>query len=599
MAARISDHIIDEVRHRTDIVDLISDFVPLKKRGKNYFGICPFHHETAPSFSVSPERQIFRCFGCGKGGNVFTFLMEYEKLGFWEALTYLAERAHVALPQKSGEAQRREEYDALFYANTFAAEFYHRMLLRSKAGKRALEYLEKRDFSQETVQKFHLGYAPPGWSNLLEAAQKESVSPGVLKQAGLVVPREKGGGYYDRFRDRVIFPIMNLTGNVIAFGGRLLSESEDQPKYVNSPETPIYNKGKTLYGLFQAKGGIRQSDRVIVVEGYTDVISLHQADIQNVVASSGTAFTSDQARLISRYTKNVLLLFDADTAGAEAALRGVETLFDNGLNVTITSLPPGTDPDSYIREKGKDGAMALLKRTDSFVDFVLKRTSVTHDLKTVEGMARAVETVVEMLAKLKDEVKRSLWIKKISEEFSVDERVIQRSVDKVRRRRGASKKEAALDLTPSTAETAERGLLQLIMADGDLMVKAMSDLTADDFEHPDVREIIEIIFDARRDDDAFDPALIIDKLHRPSAKSLVSLLSMEDVPSEEHDRLYHDYVYYMRRLRISKELREVQEALKKAQMEGDDALILKLTAQFQELSRLREELKKGAPPFRQ
>ena len=282
MATRIPDHIIDDVRSRTDIVDLISEFVPLKKRGKNYFGLCPFHHETAPSFSVSPERQIFHCFGCGKGGNAFTFLMEYEKLGFWEALTYLAKRAHVALPQRSADQKQQADYDVLFTANSVAAEFYHRVLVESKVGKRALDYLTKRGLSQETVTSFRLGYAPPGWSTLLDAAQRKSLSPEVLKKAGLVIPREREGGYYDRFRDRVMFPIMNLTGNVVAFGGRLLSESEDQPKYVNSPETPIYNKGKTLYGLFQAKSAVREIDRVIVVEGYTDVISLFQAGLHRI-----------------------------------------------------------------------------------------------------------------------------------------------------------------------------------------------------------------------------------------------------------------------------------------------------------------------------
>lgn len=594
MPFRISNDIVDEVRNRTDVVELISEFLPLKKRGKNYFGLCPFHHEKAPSFSVNPERQIFHCFGCGKGGNVFTFLMEYEKLGFWEALTYLARRAHVNLPKRRADAQQGADSDTLFSANTFAVEFYHRVLLRSNAGKRALEYLEKRGFSREMMNLFRLGYAPPGWSNLLDAAERE-ISPDVLKKAGLVVPREKGGGYYDRFRDRVMFPITNLTGNVVAFGGRLLSESEEQPKYVNSPETSIYNKGKTLYGLFQAKGAVRETGRVIVVEGYTDLISLFQAGVQNVVASSGTAFTPDQARLIGRYTKNVILLFDADRAGAEAALRGVETLFDNGLDVTIASLPAGADPDSYVREKGKDGLSALLRKTDSFVDFIMKRTSETHDMSTVEGMARAVETVVEVLAKQKDEVKRSLWIKKISEEFSIEERVIQRSVNTARRRGDVPKEEQALETTQPTSKTAEQGLLQLILAKGHLLENVMADLALDDFEQPDVREVVELMCDLRREDEAFDTALLIDKLRRPSAKNLVSRLAMEDVPSDEPDRLYYDYVFFIRRARISKELRDVQEALKKAQKQGDDGLVLKLTAQFQELRRLKEKQKKGAP----
>ena len=596
MTSRVPDHIIDEVRSRTDIVDLISEFVPLKKRGKNFFGLCPFHHEKTPSFSVNPERQIYHCFGCGVGGNAFTFLMEYEKLGFWEALTYLAARANITLPQRSVDSKEKAENDALFYANELAADYYHRTLLETRQGASALQYLRGRGFSQATVRRFLLGYAPPGWSNVLDVAQRKSLSPEVLRKAGLVIPREKEAGYYDRFRNRVIFPIVSLTGKVVGFGGRLLSESEDQPKYVNSPETPIYSKGKILYGLFHARAAVREADRVVVVEGYTDAMSLFQAGIENVVASSGTAFTSDQARLIARYTKNVTLLFDADTAGTEAAVRGVETLFDNGLDVAIASLPVGSDPDSYLREKGHAALVSLCREADSFVDFLLKRTGESHDLSTVEGMARAVEAVVGALAKIKDDVKRSLWVKRVSERFSLEEVVIREGVERVRK--GARTRGVATDVRPSSRETAaemaERGLLRLMMADHHFLTRAMEELAPDDFYTSDAREIAAVVFDLGGNDEAPDPALIIDRLTTPGAKNLISLLSVEEGCTEEGERLFGDYISFMKRACVSRELKEVQETLRKAQRNGEEENVLRLTARFQELSRQRENLKRGA-----
>lgn len=603
MVARIPEHIVDEVRLRNDIVDIVSEFVPLKKRGKNFFGMCPFHQEKAPSFSVNQEKQIFHCFGCGKGGNVFTFLMEYEKLSFWEALKYLAKRAHITLPTTGVDSKQQAESDSLFHANQVAATYYHKVLLETKTGAKALQYLKERGFSQETMKAFLMGYAPPGWESLLTMGRKKSISPDVLRKAGLVIPREKGGGYYDRFRDRVIFPIVNLTGKVVAFGGRILTESEEQPKYINSPETPVYNKGKTLYGLFQARSALRETDRAVVVEGYTDLISLFQAGIQNVVASSGTAFTPDHARLIGRYTKNVLLLFDADAAGAEAALRGVETLLENGLDVDIVSLPAGTDPDSFVKKKGKAALLDLCDKADTFVDFIVRRTSESQDMSTVKGKAQAVETIVTVLAKIRDEVKRSLWIKTVSERLDVDERILQRSVGRARSSRTTAPEDHDVDVRTSPKETAqettEHGLLGLMMADRVLLKRAMELFTPADFQHPDTKEIAEILFQYGEGDQPPASASVIDRLTRPGAKRLVSLLSMEDSATEERENLFEDYIRFFKQGQILKKLEEVREALKKAQQEGWEEEVLKLVAQFQELSRLKEKIKKQAPENRE
>ena len=601
MSNRVPDTIIDEVRSRTDIVDLLSEFLPLKKRGKNFFGLCPFHHEKSPSFSVNPEKQIFHCFGCGVGGNVFTFLMEYEKLSFWEALKFLAKRANVLLPQQDVDAKQKAEEDALFYANQFAAEYYQHVLLKTKMGHKALDYVTKRGYSEATIENFLIGYAPSGWSHLIEAAQKKSLSAEALEKAGLIIPREKAGGYYDRFRDRIIFPIVNLTGKVIGFGGRILTESENLPKYINSPETRIYNKGKILYGLFQAKKAVREADRVVVVEGYTDMISLFQAGILNVVASSGTAFTSDQARLIGRYTKNVLLLFDADSAGAEASSRGVEILLEHNLDVDIVSLPVGTDPDGFIKERGKAALIELLEKADSFVDFIIRRTAGSQDVSTVKGTARAVENVVAVLLKIRDEVKRSLWTKKVSEILSVDERMIQHAINRARRSRGSIPDEEEIYSKKSPLQTAEEmvehGLLKLMLADQILLKRVLEELHPDDFQNPDAREVATLLSQMNEDGQCLDLAHLVGCLQRTGAKNLVSSLSMEESPEENRQDLLQGYLRFVKQDQITRKLAEVREEMKKAQQERQEERVLQLMSQFQELSQLRENLKRqGVSP---
>ena len=599
MALRVPDHIIDEVRQRNDIVEIVSEFVPLKKRGKNFFGICPFHQEKAPSFSVNQEKQIFHCFGCGKGGNVFTFLMEYEKLSFWEALTYLAKRANVALPETGAAAGQQAETESLFQANQFAADYYHQVLLETKAGAQALAYLAGRGFSRETMTAFRLGYAPPGWENLLTVARKKSIAPELLRRAGLVIPREKGEGYYDRFRHRVIFPIISLTGNVVAFGGRVLTDSEDLPKYINSPETPIFNKGKTLYGLFQAKNALREADRVIVVEGYTDLISLFQAGVQNVVASSGTAFTADHARLLARYTKNVVLLFDADAAGAEASLRGIETLLENGLDVDVVSLPAGADPDSFVREHGREATLELFQRADTFVEWIVRRAAEAEDLSTVKGMAQALEKIVAVVAKIRDEVKRSLWIRMVAERLAVDERVLHRAVSEARRSpqvvSGSSELTARNAPGKTADEASERGLLQLMLADHLFLRRAAREVNPDDFLNPDAREIAGLLFQSGEEDQPPDSASLIDRLRRPGARELISLLSMDEASVEEREKLFEGYVRFVKLRRVSKELDRVRQDLKKAQEQGREEDVAPLMARFQELSRLKQDIKKPAP----
>ena len=334
---RIPDETLAAIRASLDIVEVVGAYVPLKQRGSNYFGLCPFHQEKTPSFSVNPKLGIFKCFGCGAGGDVFAFIQQIEGVSFVEAVRLLAERAGIPLPQS--EEAGEDEREPLFQALRFAARFYFTQLTHETSGKLARAYLKSRGVRPATAQRFGLGYAPKAWDALATAAVASGFRLGVFEQAGLVLPRRERGGFYDRFRHRLMFPIFSHVGKVVGFAGRLLEPDPEQPKYINSPETPVYQKGRVLYGLYQARHAIRKLEEAILVEGYTDVIALHQAGIEHTVATSGTALTLEQVRLLARYAKRILLLYDADPAGEQAALRSIDLCLAQGLPVkTLTRL---------------------------------------------------------------------------------------------------------------------------------------------------------------------------------------------------------------------------------------------------------------------
>jgi DNA primase len=348
---RIPDEKIDEIRNASDIVDLISSYVSLKKRGKNYTGLCPFHKEKTPSFSVSPGKQMFYCFGCGKGGNVISFIMEHDKVSFLEAVRALADRVGISLPSDSpGDADKSTEQEALYALCREAQARFQHNLLESVEGKLALEYFRHRGFSDETIRLFGLGYSLNSWEDIAGMVRGKGLSLDQADRAGLLVRREDGSGFYDRFRGRAMFPIVSTSGRPIGFGARKMREDDPLGKYINSPETPIYDKSRVLYGLFQAKEAIREREFAIMVEGYADLISVYQAGTRNIVASSGTALTEEQVQLLSHYTKRITLVYDADSAGSKATIRGVDLIIARGLDVNVVELPTGEDPDSFVRK---------------------------------------------------------------------------------------------------------------------------------------------------------------------------------------------------------------------------------------------------------
>ncbi len=430
----ITRETIEEVKNRMDIVDVISDFVALKKSGQNYKALSPFNNEKSPSFFVVPAKGIFKDFSSGKGGDAFTFVMEHEKLSYAEAVRYLAKKYGVEIKEDRTINQSKEEQgerEGLYILMNFAKDYYKNCLTSVEEGRSiGLSYFRERGFNDRTLEKFELGYALEGWENFSHEAIAKGYNKELLEKTGLVVKKEDGSSY-DRFRGRVIFPVHNLAGKVIAFGARMLGKEKNQPKYINSPETDIYHKSDALYGLYQGKNAIRQNDSCFLVEGYTDVISLHQADVENVVASSGTALTENQIKLIRRFTENITVLFDGDSAGIKAALRGIDMILKGGLNVRVLLFPDNEDPDSFSRKLGTSEFQKYLKdHTQDFVSFkasLYAKEAANDPIRKAES----IKEIVSSIAVIPDPIKRSVYIQETSHLLKIGEQVLLSELNKI------------------------------------------------------------------------------------------------------------------------------------------------------------------------
>jgi DNA primase len=420
-----------EIKNAADIVDVISENVLLKKTGKNYIGLCPFHSEKTPSFTVSPQKQIFYCFGCAAGGNVFSFIMKRDGITFPEAVNMLSRQYGIAVPlQKMSDAQKRQqsEREELLGINRQAMDFFQKVLLNPESGKQAAAYLEKRGLKKETIGTFRIGYAPAGWNNIANFFLKKKMRLDRIEKAGLIVERGNKSGFYDRFRNRIIFPIFNLNTQIIGFGGRVMND--DMPKYLNSPETLIYNKSRSLYGLHLAKQKCREKEIVYVAEGYFDLLALHQNGINNSVATLGTSLTSEHVQMIRSLLGkdgNVVLVFDSDDAGIKAALRSIGIFLNAGMNARVMVLPSGYDPDSYLLEFGKASFLDIAEKAQSIMSFLMEALIDRHGL-SVEGKIRVVSEMRESLLSIEDRVARSLYIKDLAERLGIEETAVLEKV---------------------------------------------------------------------------------------------------------------------------------------------------------------------------
>ena len=431
----IPQETVDKIIETARVEEVVGDFVHLKKRGTSLIGLCPFHNEKTPSFNVSVSKGIYKCFGCGKGGDSVRFVMDHEKYSYPEALKYLAQKYQIEIaeventPEEQANNNRRE---SLYIVSAWAAKFFQEQLWESEEGKAiGLSYFKERGFRDDIVKKFELGYSPEAWDALTQKAIQEGFRDEFLDETGLSVRNDKGKTY-DRFRGRVMFPIHNFTGRVIGFGGRTLKNDKSVPKYVNSPESDIYHKSNVLYGLFQAKKAIRDEDNCFLVEGYADVLSVQQAGIENVVASSGTSLTTEQIRLIARFTKNITILYDGDAAGIKASLRGLDMILEEGLNVKVVSFPEGHDPDSYAQEVGSSAFKTYIEEEKQ--DFILYKTAILLKDAGTDPLKRAalIREVVESIAKIPDSIIASVFLRECSSLMQMEERVLLTELNKIK-----------------------------------------------------------------------------------------------------------------------------------------------------------------------
>lgn len=444
----ISKLTIQRITDEARVEDVVGEFVTLKRRGSNLIGLCPFHNEKTPSFNVNPARNIYKCFGCGKAGGPVQFLIDYQQMSYPDSLRYLAKKYNIEIDEEQvSDEQKQKEFEkyslveSIHIANSFAQKFYTDYMLHQEEGGIGLSYFKERGFLNNTIEKFQLGFAPDKGDAFTKYALQNGFQLEVLKKAGLTSPKE--GSTYDFFRHRVMFPIHNMTGKVVAFGGRIMAKDPKSPKYVNTAESEVYQKSRILYGAYFAKTEISKQNECLLVEGYTDVISLHQSGIENAVASSGTALTPDQIRLIKRITPNITMLYDGDAAGIKAALRGTDLILEEGMNVRVVILPDAEDPDSYVRKIGSEGFAQYVKANRK--DLILFKTSLFADEAKKDPIKKAelIHDIVQSIGKIPDSIQRSVYVKECSQLFEMNEQVLITEVNKLRRKKISEQQKAA------------------------------------------------------------------------------------------------------------------------------------------------------------
>jgi DNA primase len=600
---RIPDEKIEEVRSAIDIVDYIGRYVKLKKRGKSYLGVCPFHNEKTPSFNVSIDKQMYYCFGCHKGGDVIKFAMEWEKITYPEAIEMLAERAGVHMPTSERETDASNEAEQLYNACRFAGRYFYGNL-QTPEGKFALDYFRARGFTDKTITTFGLGYSLRGWEALLQKAKEEGISPDHLSKVGLLRTRDDGS-YYDAFRGRAMFPIFSATGKAIAFGARKIYEDDTVPgKYINSPETSIYKKSRVLYGLSQSKEAIREADAVILVEGYADLISVYQAGVKHIVASSGTALTDEQIKLLSRYTKNIVFVYDADSAGSNAMVRGIDIILEHNMDVRIVPLPAGEDPDSFVKANGGDEFRKLVGKAQSFIDFKASTFEKAGKFQTPEGRAEAVRALVQTIAKIADPLRQSFFIREVAEKYRLYESSLYTELEKYTKKGTAGPQRAEVpephvpaDTRHMPAEpanpddeltTEEHELLNALFEDPDEMVPfVFSHIQIDEFVSQTAKDIALIVIESFEQEGKVDARAMHESVQDERLRVIIANCSFNRYQlSTKWDTIGHrssetrlfeqslGAIKGLKRRNIEMAIAENRRKMKDAQLQGGDVLPL-------------------------
>lgn len=579
---RIHNDIVDNVVDKTDIVEVISAKIPLKKTGRNYKAVCPFHGEKTPSFVVSPDKQIFHCFGCGIGGNVITFLIRYDKLTFREALKILADKANIKLPEmRSSSSVPNSLFDKLYELNERAKEFYKLYLFGSN-GKQSLKYLKERGLTEDSIRLFQLGYAPNLWEGLLSYLKPKDINnTQLVEKAGLILSREHNKGYYDRFRNRIIFPIFDVRNKIIGFGARALDNS--QPKYINSPETPIYNKGRNLYGLNFSKGHIREKDYAIIVEGYLDLIIPFQNGVKNIVATLGTALTSDQIRLLKRSSKTVVIVFDSDKAGEEASLRGLDILISLDMNVRIATLPKGYDPDTFVRNHGASAFEQLIKSSKDLFDYKMGLLMKRFNKDGVRGRAAIATLMLPTIARIPSDILKASFLKKLSDMLSLDESALKTELQKVKKDYSYSVSLEEPNIKKKKMRYAELLLLSIILDDPEAIAVVDEEIGVAQFREDKIKDIIGAVKDKCKKGKHMTPSRLITHFDDEESKNIISkAVGMIDTMTDKQKVLF-DCMNRIREDNFKEALSKLREEIGFAQSSKDYDKVKSLVSEYNTL----------------
>jgi DNA primase len=588
----LSDEKVSEIRDRSSILEVVSDYVALKKTGRNHKGLCPFHSEKTPSFMVNEEKQIFHCFGCGEGGDVFTFLMKAGHFSFPEAVETLARRYGVSLPTRElSSAQQKEmaKRESLFEINRIASEYFRDLLTTRREGEEGRKYLSQRKISQEIVAEHGLGYASDRWDGLVEHLRQKKASLDLARELGLIFPKKREG-WYDAFRGRVLFPIFDLHQRVVGFGGRIIKEGE--PKYLNSPESSVYHKGEVLYGLQVARRYAAEKDCAIVVEGYFDLLSLHQYGWKQSVATCGTALTPQHIRTLKRYTRNLITLFDADQAGVQAALRSLPLFLEEEVAAKIVLLPKGEDPDGFLRKGNSEDFAKRVERAVPLIDFFFERLMKTYDARSADGKVKIAKEGVALLGKIPDRIRRDFYTRALAERLDVKESFLYEMLRPSAKERSEGGENVAKSSAKTTFPKSEEMLIRLMVHHPEVIPVISKEGVLKEFESQSLQRLAEGLENLYQRKGRLDlPEALAG--YEETLKGRLCQFAFQESGLEGGDRekILHDCIQKIRERRLKKEKAELLRKIKEA--EKEERRLVPLLKEHQELAKREKDLRKG------
>ncbi len=584
MGYRIPEETIEKIRHSVDIVDVISEYVQLKKQGRNYFGLCPFHGESTPSFSVSPDKQIYHCFGCGAGGNALSFIMDIDGITFTEAAKQLADRVNIELPNLETDPihpQKQQDSTKMIEAHELLKKFYHHLLVNTKEGEHALDYLLNRGFSMEEIEKFELGFALDSWDFASKFLVQRGFKQEMMEKAGLIIKKESDGSYFDRFRNRIMFPIWDHQGKTIAFSGRVLETNTREPKYLNSPETIIFNKSKTLYNFHNARPFMRKSEQVILFEGFMDVISANRADIPYSIATMGTSLTEEQAKMIRRNVESVTICYDGDSAGIEATVRAAAILKDIGCYVKIASMPEGLDPDDYVKKYGPEHFKGdVIGASLTLMAFKMRYFRKGKNLQDEGEKIKYIQLVLNEIGKLDNAVEKDHYLRTLSNEFSISLDALKEQHEQInkslqnkkdnddRNRNNIPRKPLLAKKLLPAYHNAERLLIAHMLRDKDITYK-VHDALQGDFNIEEHRAIVLYLYAYYEEGNDPDIGTFIQRLNNEKLKSVVTEIAMQSINEEVSELELTDYIKQVLKHQKLSMIKEKEVAQQEAERQSD------------------------------